>query len=582
MKKFLLALPALVALLAFGGALNAQNTDDGVFALDVTIDGVTTTLKKGIDCGFETSSGWGGPVLANQCWEAAWQRSAAGDTLGCSAAANDLTGKIALSRRGTCNFTVKCQNAQDAGAGASIVFNHYTDGTQNNCTVIPMGGTTTTVTIPSFFLSRDASEWISAAINQGKTVTICTRLLSLYDPTAEYSYAIPVSQVDSLNLITVNAVNRTGIEQEFNFKATITDPQNNQTVLEYAETLGIDSSTLASFPLYKPSAGVGTYTIMYTADKAVAAGDTVYRSFEVTPYSYASDNLSLRAGGVGPVASDFITANFKYQTASMVKTGPAGMTAKYATFGIGNASAVGTDNPAADLVNVLLYDADANDDNSNDLSSNFSDMQFIAFGEANFSKNTPVDSLLNIELTSVIGDNVELEPNHLYYISILYDRVPAIEAGFDSTAMRFSFTNQVYYGQFTFDNGTRIGLATPLQLGTLYSGWSGATVVTRLHEEGYEPVSSIKTNLLAETKVSLTPNPTVDFVNINLDLATENEMVAVTLIDFTGKALDTYVYKNVKQGQYSINTTKLPSGAYTMWIRTSKEGSTMRKLMICH
>jgi hypothetical protein len=42
-------------------------------------------------------------------------------TDGCSAIQNDLTGKIALMDRGTCAFTIKVKNAQDAGAIAAII-----------------------------------------------------------------------------------------------------------------------------------------------------------------------------------------------------------------------------------------------------------------------------------------------------------------------------------------------------------------------------------------------------------------------------------------------------------------------------
>ena len=50
-------------------------------------------------------------------------------------AAGSLSGKIALIDRGTCDFTVKVKNAQNAGAAAAIVANNQGDG------ILVMGGT---------------------------------------------------------------------------------------------------------------------------------------------------------------------------------------------------------------------------------------------------------------------------------------------------------------------------------------------------------------------------------------------------------------------------------------------------------
>ncbi|HZI12973.1 MAG TPA: M36 family metallopeptidase, partial [Myxococcus sp.] len=62
--------------------------------------------------------------------------------------AGSLTGKIALLDRGVCGFSVKVKNAQLAGARGAIVANNQGDG------VMTMGGTDTTITIPSVFVGQ--------------------------------------------------------------------------------------------------------------------------------------------------------------------------------------------------------------------------------------------------------------------------------------------------------------------------------------------------------------------------------------------------------------------------------------------
>lgn len=68
---------------------------------------------------------------------------------GCEAIAGNVSGGIALVDRGTCNFTVKAQNAQTAGAIALIVVN-----TQGTNETEPMGGTNRRIRIPSVMIGK--------------------------------------------------------------------------------------------------------------------------------------------------------------------------------------------------------------------------------------------------------------------------------------------------------------------------------------------------------------------------------------------------------------------------------------------
>ncbi|MBB1489796.1 peptidase, partial [Oceanospirillum sp. D5] len=94
---------------------------------------------------------------------------------GCSPLINsaNMAGKIAVIRRGSCNFTAKIQNAQDAGAIAVIVANHNNpDSDPNYVPYVNMYGVTDPeFTIPSIFINFDDGETIINAIRRRERIT---------------------------------------------------------------------------------------------------------------------------------------------------------------------------------------------------------------------------------------------------------------------------------------------------------------------------------------------------------------------------------------------------------------------------
>ncbi len=73
-----------------------------------------------------------------------------GGTEACDAVVNDMTGKIALVDRGSCNFSLKCYNAQQAGAIGVIVCNNNADP----IFAMAAGDFADDVTVPSVMLSQ--------------------------------------------------------------------------------------------------------------------------------------------------------------------------------------------------------------------------------------------------------------------------------------------------------------------------------------------------------------------------------------------------------------------------------------------
>ena len=87
---------------------------------------------------------------------------------GCTAISTTLTGKIAILDRGTCSFIVKVKNAQLKGAIGVIVANNAGDS------VIAMGGTDSTITIPSVFIGQTDGVAVKAAAGSNTTIRITT------------------------------------------------------------------------------------------------------------------------------------------------------------------------------------------------------------------------------------------------------------------------------------------------------------------------------------------------------------------------------------------------------------------------
>jgi extracellular elastinolytic metalloproteinase len=78
-----------------------------------------------------------------------------------------VAGGIAFIDRGTCAFTVKVKNAQDAGAVAAIVANN-----QGGDDIFVMAGTDATITIPSVFISQNSGNTLEATLPDTGTVRL--------------------------------------------------------------------------------------------------------------------------------------------------------------------------------------------------------------------------------------------------------------------------------------------------------------------------------------------------------------------------------------------------------------------------
>lgn len=586
MKKMLTSLlgtfAAVVLQFAIVQTAQAQGNQNDNFLMRLTIDGNVSDLKKGVDCGV-TYAQFGASVTQEICGDVVWAYDETPDSLCCDTIiTQDLTGKFAMIRRGTCNFSLKAYYAQEAGAIAVIIVNHYNTAADGSCTLVPMGAGTNAalVTIPVVGISRQTGEEIDAALQANETVNACLLLPRIYSPAVPYHYATPVSQVSELANMGVNYVNRDASEQTgIELKIDITEPGGNvSSITTTIDALASGVDTFVTFPPYTPPAVVGEFNVVISNNKYTEPRDSLTGKFIHTDYTFAVDNFVNDPGGVGTTNANFISGGFIHQEGNLCITGANGGAATHVTFGISNIDSVYVPNAppgsAANDITLFVYDGDVDGDDAADFGNpgSFDDLTQVGYGVYTMTGNEEDGVFIDAAVGDLItGQPIQLQPNHIYYVSLLYN---GLEAGYGRD-IRFANTIEPWT-YLNFPTGPlAIGNGTTL---TLFSGWSGLSVVNRLQLEGFGTSTN---DVLAETQVTLSPNPATDVVRVNVKLDAPSEMVTLTLYDARGQLVKMQTADNILEGQISMNVQDVPSGMYLMGVRTA-EGSAMRKVAICH
>jgi hypothetical protein len=151
---------------------------------------------------------------------------------GCSTADFDgfVAGRVALIQRGTCNFGVKVQNAQAAGASGVIVFNEGNPGRTsvfagslqdaNNQPIIP--------TIPVAFTAFDIGQHFYDAYHSGTPGSVNLSIKALVNPNADDYNVIAESKGGDPNKVLVvdahlDAIYGAGMLDNASGSATILD-----------------------------------------------------------------------------------------------------------------------------------------------------------------------------------------------------------------------------------------------------------------------------------------------------------------------------------------------------------------------
>lgn len=210
---------------------------------------------------------------------------------GCTALSNaaEVAGKIALVRRGTCEFGVKALNAQNAGAIATIIYNN-----QGGDAVLSPGPGASggSVTIPVAFIGQNDGDELAAALQAG-AATGAMLPADLVGPDRDSDFDAGII----------------GHEYAHGLSNRLTGGRTQATCLNNAEQAGEGWSdyvglmlTLRSNACAAPR-GVGTYASFQPPTGPGIRRFPYSRNRQINPFTFADTNDALQSQphGIGTV-----------------------------------------------------------------------------------------------------------------------------------------------------------------------------------------------------------------------------------------------------------------------------------------
>jgi len=545
------ALYKLFAIL-FVFAAVSTNAQQLTTPMDLRVTAPATIAGSFADYGYPTD--WGPTTLpATVAGPLAWGFDAT-DSLGCTPITTDLTGKIALIRRGACSFSLKAYHAQQAGAIGTIILNNAYNADGGGIVNMLGGDSATAVTTPAAFLTRDDGDIILAELDNGVAVSAAFFIPVIDNAHTMYHYSVPSTQIQVLEDMDITVYNNSN-HPETNLVATvvITDPNGTVTTLtENVMMIPANTDSTISFASTYTPVDTGLYTAVYTvtADSATFNNESITQNFRITDYTYANDN----GNSIGAITPSGFDQTFRYDVGNIFFPENAA-TATHMSFGL-----EAPDSVDGETFDIILYDMDANLDGIID-GTDYADFTTIAFASYTVDAATmPANDTVVVELTPFNGSSIALNAGGSYLITVQYDAL-------NSAAGNTSPPNYLHTSPTNYEFLNTIVYTDQLYTG----GWSGNwNAIVRLHLDGYITTSTEGIAVLDNAKINVFPNPTTDFVTVDLELDNVSENVEVQITDVNGRILATQNFSNVQNNKFTFDVKNYAAGNYFIRVQTEE------------
>ena len=532
-------------------------TDDGTWALalDFNTDGVFVQGEiKLVEDGTPGTNLQGNPISQE----------------GCATLTNDLTGKIAVIYRNTCNFSLKALNAQNAGAIAVIIVNR-----EDAAIAMTAGTDGINVTIPVVILNKtDGSAMIAAM--QGGTVPVVMFIGNKFGintndvgsgpdntiiatqattPSILAQSAADFSFTPGLAIVNYGNATQTSVYVTATIDAPGAPAAYTSTVgpltMAYKDTINIFDGNPETFALFSlPAYPLGEYTLNYTITLGMTTADEAIGDNSFTSNFYVSDDI------------------YSYARLNMVDNEPVSMsypmnyTQGYKScirFNNANASRAGVEGLYTSIkVDLDTFDLQAQEISLyaytwNDLATTFSATPtFLDFTQVAFAQYYPPASYVNGEEIFIPFAVPFILVDNTNYLFCIETQIPEPAFGYDDI-VNYNANSQILDDVITPIYIDDIGTTTDQWYAAGWNGNPAPSIGMKLF-----PAAELGLVDVTELKGIAYPNPASDNVTVAIN-ATGAATLVVT--DITGKIV---LNKNLSltNGNADVNTSSLEAGIY--------------------
>jgi hypothetical protein len=567
-KKLLLMCSMLITTLSFGQVIFSVESPASIGGSKDMTYAPTTTWTNTPDLTDPANAVLGTLAFAKD--------ASTGDSLNCMQTVTNVTGKVAVLYRGSCEFGTKALNAEQAGAIAVVIINNQAGGPVG----MGAGADGPSVTIPVVMIGDlDGAIIVNEMANGPVDVFIGNKSgfyandlgLKAGNVVRAQHYATPqlLAQNDTeFDIQTGAYVYNFGFNNQTNVTLNATVTLNGTTLYDEtssAFSLLAQDSVFVGLPVFnEPTYAQGNYEMVYTitsdSTDNYAGDNSVNADFQITDriISYASldaNGLPNNSGGFRPSTGADFTACMAYRNDNASRMGVEGM---YFTAITGASSgAVLTGEPF--IVSAFQWDDQFTD--LNDANAGVNSYSQVAFTEYIFEGDYQDSSVFaKFDDAFVMLDNQR-------YLFCVYTGNSDVFIGYDPNVDYTTNIEDVYLQP---------------QAPNLSSQWFLAGF-------GFEetPAFALKTFPadelgldLMEEDINVTAFPSPANTNLTVSF-NDNEVSTITMVDMTGKTVKDIAVSTQAENTV-INVQDLENGVYMLNVSLANGAKKIINVVVNH